>query len=212
MKINKKPGLAVVISSPSGAGKTSICHTLINKHDDYTYSISATTRKKRGNEKDGVDYIFMTEDEFDEARKNNEFVESAKYINNWYATPKKPLENSIAAGKVVLLDIDIQGGRSIKKAIPDSVLIFILPPGLNELRERLNGRNTETDDIINKRVEAALKELKSWNEYDYAVVNDELEKAVAEVDTIIHAERNRTDRLFSKEYWNESLGKLLGLT
>ncbi len=212
MNLNKRPGLAVVVSSPSGTGKTTICHRLIDSHEDYIYSISATTRKPRGEEVDGVDYMFMTEPEFEKAKDSNEFIEHACYVNNWYATPKAPLRASIAEGKVVMLDIDIQGGKSIKKQLPESITIFILPPSLEELKNRLKGRNTDSDNIINERLDTAIHELNVWNEYDYVVVNDDLDDAVAEVDSIINVERLKTNRLNDKDYWNKSLSKLLGLT
>ena len=208
----KKPGLAVIISSPSGTGKTTICHELIDNNDDFMYSISATTRDPRGQEKNGVDYLFMTPEQFANAKDNNEFIESAEYIGNWYGTPQKPLLDAINNGKVVLLDIDIQGGRSIKEHLPEAVAVFILPPSLEELKKRLIGRQTENSKAVDERLWKALEELKAWNEYDYAVVNDNLEKAVNQVATIIEVERSKTKRKIDKEYWNDSLKNLLGLT
>jgi guanylate kinase len=210
-KINQ-PGLAVVISSPSGTGKTTICHELINRYDDHQYSISATTRKPRGDEKNGVDYIFMTSEDFKKAEESKEFIETALYVGNRYGTPIKPLMEAIDSGKVVLLDIDIQGGRLIKNALPNPVTIFLIPPSLQELERRLKGRNTEDDSSVKKRLATAIGELKAWNEYEYIVVNDDLKQAVDEVEGIINAERMKSQRLSDKKFWNNSIKKFLGLT
>jgi len=207
-----RPGIAVVISSPSGTGKTTICHNLIKKHHDFQYSISATTRPPRKNEKNGVDYYFMTTSEFHKTKKAGKFIESARYLDHWYGTPLEPLHNSIARGKVVLLDIDIQGGKSIKKQSPEVVAIFIVPPSLTELKKRLKIRRTENLEARNKRFDMAMKELKSWLKYDYIVVNDDLDTAVDEISMIINAERYKTNRLADKRYWKNSLVKLLGLS
>ncbi len=207
-----KPGLAVVISSPSGTGKTTICHKLVQKHSDFQYSVSATTRLPRKNERNGVDYYFMPPEKFQEDVKSGKFIESAKYLGHYYGTPLKPVRKSVSEGKVILLDIDIQGGRLINKKLPDSVLIFIVPPSLTELKKRLKRRLTESADARNKRFEKAVTELKNWSRYDYIVVNDNLETAVSEISSIIMIERLKTSRLADKRYWKKSLVKLLGLS
>jgi len=207
-----RPGLAVVISSPSGTGKTTICLNLIKKHQDFQYSISATTRPPRKNERNGIDYYFLTSSEFLKAKKAGKFIESARYLDNWYGTPLEPLHNNIACGKVTLLDIDIQGGKSIKKQLPEAVAIFLIPPSLTELKKRLKKRRTENLETRKKRFDIAMTELKSWSSYDYVVVNDNLDTAVNEISMIINAERYKTTRLTDKMYWNKSLVKLLGLS
>lgn len=208
----RKPGLTVVISSPSGTGKTTVCHRLVRKYKDYQFSISATTRSPRGTEKDGIDYFFMTTREFLESKKVGMFVETAGYLGHWYGTPKTPLEKAMSRGKVVLLDIDIQGGISIKRAMPDAVTIFLVPPSLAELKKRLRGRHTEEPSSLKKRLNMAVKELESWPDYDYIVVNDNLKFAVEEIHMIIEAERHKSRRLADKKYWEKSLARLLGLT
>jgi guanylate kinase len=206
-----RPGLVVVISSPSGTGKTTICRELIKKHKDFQFSISATTRPPRKNERNGIDYYFMTPEEFQKAKKAGNFIESAKYLNHWYGTPIAPLNEKVARGKVVLLDIDIQGGRALKRKLPQSVAIFVVPPSLTELKRRLKGRLTENAESRNKRLKAAIKELKSWIKYDYLVVNDDLSLAVDEISMIINVERFKISRLADKRYWKKSLITLLGL-
>jgi len=206
-----KPGLAVVISSPSGTGKTTICRKLLEKHDDFQFSVSATTRPARQNERDGIDYFFMTENDFSRNKKAGNFIETAKYLNHWYGTPIKQLKETIAYGKVVLLDIDIQGGKSIKKIMPDAVAVFLMPPSMTELKRRLKKRLTETTEAQKKRIETAAEELKSWTEYDYITVNNNLNAAVEQISMIIKTERLKTKRLNDKQYWKKSLIKLLGL-
>jgi guanylate kinase len=206
-----KPGMTVVVSSPSGTGKTTICHRLIADYDDYQYSISATSRQPRGDEKDGIDYYFMTEDDFLKSRADGNFIETAQYLDCWYGTPIKPLKEAVDQGKIILLDIDVQGGRSIKQALPQAVTIFLVPPSTAELEKRLAGRNTEDQTRIKKRLDMSIKELAVWNEYDYIVVNDDLDRAVDEVNQIVSAERRKTSRLGDKRYWKKTLIQLLGL-
>ena len=206
-----KPGIILVISSPSGTGKTTICHKLIDEYRDYQYSISATTRKPRGQEKHGVDYFFMSEKDFLQAREAGEFIETAQYLDQWYGTPLKPALDAVEQGKTILLDIDIQGGRAIKNQLPQAVTIFLLPPSLAELERRLTERRTEAPELIKKRLVKASEELKCWTEYDYVVVNDILEEATREIDNIVGSEKNRTGRLTDKRYWKKSLIELLGL-
>jgi guanylate kinase len=206
-----KPGLAVVISSPSGTGKTTICHALIKKHDDYQFSVSGTSRKPRGRETNGVDYWFMSRKQFVTNKKNGLFIETTEYLGNLYGTMRKPLELAVGHGKIILLDIDIRGGLSIKKAVPNAVAIFIAPPSFPELKRRLIDRRTENPEAQKKRLAEAWNELQKWNRYDYVVVNDNLKQAVMEVEMIIEAERKKTCRLAAKKFWSKSLIKPLGL-
>jgi guanylate kinase len=207
-----KPGLVAVISSPSGTGKTTICHALMRKHEDYQFSISGTSRKPRGNEKNGVDYWFMSDEKFFASKKSGLFLETTKYLGNLYGTPRVPVEKAVSAGKVVLLDIDICGGLTIKKAIPEAVAIFLVPPSFPELERRLINRRTEDSDSQKRRLDEAWNELKKWNHYDYVVVNDDLKKAVKQVEMIIEAERLKAKRVQEKRFWPKSLIKPLGLT
>jgi len=206
-----KPGLTVVISSPSGTGKTTICHKLIKDYADYQFSVSATTRPPRGQEKNGVDYYFMAKDDFLKAKADGKFIETALYLDNWYGTPLEPLQRAMNRGKIILLDIDIQGGGSIKQAITDAVTIFLIPPSPAVLKKRLKGRKTEDPLSIKKRLTMSIEELSVWPKYDYLVVNDNLEQAITDVHGIVCAERLRTGRLADKRYWKKSLIKLLGL-
>lgn len=208
---NRKPGLAIVVSSPSGTGKTTICHRLIDRHPDYRFSISATTRQPRGNERHGKDYYFYSKKEFVEARKKGLLFESTNYLGNLYGTPKKPLLDAISRGQVMLLDIDIPGGLSVKKQLPDAVTIFLVPPDLQELRRRLTKRRTESRSALEARLRFAEDELKKWNQYEYVVVNDDLKTAVAQVEMIIEAERLKTKRKNEIKFWNRKLAKILGL-
>lgn len=208
---NIKPGLAVVISSPSGTGKTTICHALIKKHPDYEFSVSATSRKRRGQETNGVDYWFLSRNKFVENKKRGQFIETTNYLGEFYGTPRKPLERAIDNGQVMLLDIDIRGGLSIKKAVPRGVTIFIVPPSYRELEKRLIGRKTDSPAAQKKRLQEAWNELAKWNKYDYVVINDNLKRAVLEVEMIIEAERKKTCRLGKKKFWPKSLIIPLGL-
>ncbi|NLI15162.1 MAG: guanylate kinase [candidate division Zixibacteria bacterium] len=211
MKLQRKPGLAVVISSPSGTGKTTICRALIDRNRDYEFSVSATSRKRRGLEKNGIDYWFLSREKFLDNKKRGHYIETTNYLGEFYGTPKRPLEKAIENGRVMLLDIDIRGGLSIKKAVPQSVAIFILPPSFAELKKRLKKRETDSPEAQKRRLEEAWNELAKWNHYDYAVVNDNLEKAILEVEMIIEAERKKTCRLDKSKFWPKSLIIPLGL-
>ena len=207
-----KPGLAAVISSPSGTGKTTICHELLKINSDYQFSISATSREIRGNEKNGIDYWFMSRNKFLASKRAGLFFETTEYLGNYYATPRRPLEKAISRGKVILLDIDIRGGLAVKRAIPDAVSIFLVPPSLAELERRLINRRTESPQARERRLKEATIELKKWNRYDFVVVNDDLERAVIQVQMIIESQRLGTKRLANRKYWPKNLIEPLGLT
>jgi guanylate kinase len=193
----------VVLSSPSGGGKTTICQKILNKHKDYLYSISATTRKKRKNEKEGRDYFFLSQDQFDQIRKKRGFVEWAKVHGEYYGTLKRFVDKAKEEGKTALFVLDVQGGMAIKKKYPESVLIFLLPPSLEELKKRLFHRGTDRADEIEKRLKIALKEMKFWSKYDYVVINKNLEETVKLVEKIIEAERHKSFR-FDFESWDKN--------
>lgn len=210
-KFKKLPGLVVILSSPSGTGKTSICHRLIKKHSDYKFSVSATTRPLRGNEKNGFDYHFVTNDGFDRMLKNDELAEWANVFDHRYGTPNSEIKSALSNDKVLLCDIDVQGGSLIKQKFNDSVGIFIIPPSLTELKNRLFKRKTDSAKQKKLRLDTALVELKSWRDYDYIVLNDDLKVASNEVDMIISAERAKTARLKNSRFWSRTERNLLGL-
>lgn len=177
-------GKFIVVSGPSGVGKGTICNKLINELNAW-YSVSTTTRRPREGEIDGVNYFFITKDEFEKKIKNDEFLEYNLYNENYYGTSKKAVVDKINNGINVFSEIDVNGARNIKKIFPDALLIYIAPPSIDDLKERLIGRGTENIDKINERLKIAEEELKQANFYDYVVVNDDLEKATSEVKKII---------------------------
>ncbi len=184
----------VVISGPSGVGKSSFVKQLLAAGLNLEYSVSATTRARRPHETDGRDYVFLSRDEFKRRIDAGEFVEWAEVHGELYGTLRTETERRLDAGKNVLLDIDVQGGRTVRKAYPDGVFIFVLPPTLASLEERLSGRGTDPDERIRLRLENARREIALVSEYDYAVVNDDLEEALEQVASIIVAESCRAKR------------------
>lgn len=184
----------LVLSSPSGGGKTTIAKQLLMARDDVGYSVSATTRPMRQGERDGVDYHFLTRDEFLRREAAGEFLESATYGGELYGTLCAEVERLFAAGKTVVLDIEIKGARQIRARMPDAVEIFVLPPSAAVLVGRLTGRNTEAAAALRERVARAADELKAVTEYDYVVVNGDLFAAVAQVASVLDAESRRVSR------------------
>ncbi len=177
-----------MISAPSGGGKTTVIRRILQRGDErFRYSISATTRKPRANEKNGVDYFFMTEKEFKKRIEHGDFVEWAIVHGNYYGTPKMTLDQWIKEGKIVFLDLDIQGGINVKEKYGnDALLIFIMPPSIQELEQRLRMRNTDDEETLQKRLAAVPKEIDKSRYYDHVVVNVDLEETVNEVMDIIH--------------------------
>lgn len=195
-----RKGLVLVISSPSGAGKTTLCKKLINEVQGVKLSISVTTRKKRNNEIDGKDYFFKNSIEFSKMFKNNEFLETANVFGFSYGTLKKQVLSDIQKGIDVILDIDWQGTRQIEKHIPkDIVKVFILPPSINELEIRLGKRASEDKENFKKRMSEARKEISHYDEYDFVVINDDIEQAFNSVKTILFSERLKRSRNFGLE-------------
>ena len=184
----------VVVSGPSGVGKTVLCRRLLEQDPSLVLSISATTRPPRGHETDGVDYTFLPESEFRSAIERGHFLEWAVVHGNLYGTPRAALLSELAQGRYPLLDVDVQGGRSVKSLVPDAVLVLVTPPSAAALEARLRGRKTDGEAVIQERLAAASLELAEWERYDYLVVNDVLEEAVRRIAAIITAERLRVMR------------------
>jgi guanylate kinase len=188
-----KPFL-LVLSSPSGGGKTSIARNLLQARDDLGYSVSATTRPMRPGEREGVDYHFLSRDEFVRRRDAGEFLESATYSGHLYGTLRSEIDRLFARGRHAVLDIEIEGARQIRKSFPNSLHVFVLPPSAEVLVQRLTGRKTEASEVVRARVTRAAEELGAVAEYDYAIVNDDLVLAVAQVAAILDAEARRVSR------------------
>lgn len=181
----------VVISGPSGSGKGTLCNLLRRELPGLVYSVSATTRPPRPGETDGVDYFFMTRDDFLRKIRAGWFLEWAQVYDHYYGTPRVLVENGLQSGKDVLLELDIQGAKQVKQNIPQAVLVFILPPSLEELDARIKKRGTDSDVTIRKRMAAACTELRAAADYDYSVVNDRQERALDEILGIIEREKKR---------------------
>lgn len=181
-----KKGKLYVISSPSGGGKSTVIRMLRKENPELYYSVSATTRPPRTNEKEGTDYYFLNEEEFKRKIASNEFIEWAQVHGYYYGTLKYPIVQCLNAGKKVLLDIDIQGGVQVKKIIPEAILIFLLPPSMKTLETRLRDRGTDSDEIILRRLKIAKDEMKYANRYNFQVINYRLEHTVKEIMAIIH--------------------------
>ena len=191
--LNRK-GLLLVVSGPSGAGKGSICKALLNKNDQIKLSVSATTRKPRNGEVHGVNYFFIEKEEFAKMIENGEFLEYAQIYDNFYGTPKAAIIECLEKGQDVILEIEMQGARQIKEVYPEGVFIFVLPPSLEELKSRIVGRGTETQEEIEKRFSCAFEEINQIVNYDYFIVNEDIEKSVSDVEAIICAEKNKVTR------------------
>ena len=187
-------GVLTVVSGFSGAGKGTVMKRLIQKYDDYALSISVTTRKPREGERDGIEYFFKTKEEVETMIENDEFLEYARYVDNYYGTPRFYVEEMLAKGKNVILEIEIQGAMQIKAKNPEAVLIFVTPPSFEELRNRLVGRGTETADVIESRLRRASEEAEGMSSYDYILVNDQVEDCVDRLHQIILSERAKAQR------------------
>lgn len=191
----RQKGILFVISGPSGVGKNSVLTSLLKDVPGLCYSISATTRKPRKGERDGVSYFFMNREEFMEKAEAGHFFEYEEYVGNLYGTPRDYVERMLAAGKDVAMDIECRGALNVKRMMPGSVLIFLTPPSLEELKKRLAARSTDSQDVIDMRVKKAECEMGEIYKYDYYVMNDKLDNAVADVKKIIGAERLKVSRL-----------------
>lgn len=200
MKLNDR-GLLVVISGPSGVGKGTVRKALFEMpHHNLTYSVSMTTRKKRPGEVDGVDYYFVSRDEFERKIEDGKFLEHAEFVGNYYGTPLDKVNEKLDAGREVVLEIEVEGALQVKKKMPDCVMIFIVPPSKEALYDRLRSRGTESEEIIHERIEKANREFKKAYFYDYIVVNDEVSNAADRIMAIIRAEHAKTSRTIHKYY------------
>ncbi|MCI7767549.1 MAG: guanylate kinase [Oscillospiraceae bacterium] len=189
-------GLLIVVSAPSGCGKGTVLAEVL-KRDNFYYSVSATTRPPRPEDVDGVTYHFLTREKFEELIASGGVLEYAEYCGNYYGTPKKAVEDKLSEGKDVILEIEVQGAMKIKELCPEAVFIFILPPSLETLRERLEKRGTETAEVINKRVAEAKGEIEKSYNYDYVIVNDDLSEAVSDFIKAVDAEKLTAKRNIS---------------
>lgn len=190
----KNKGVLTIISGFSGVGKGTLVKMLLEKYDNYALSISATTREPRVGEQDGVNYFFITKDEFEMKIDNKELLEYAQYVGNYYGTPRRYVEEQLNNGKDVLLEIEIQGAMQIKEIMPDAMTIFVMPPDAKTLKERLVGRGTESMEVIDERLKRAVVESQGIEKYDNILVNDDLEESVKELHSIIQASHNSSFR------------------
>ena len=191
--MNKK-GILIVVSGFSGAGKGTLMKEIMKQYDNYALSISATTRKPREGEVDGREYFFRTVDEFEKMIAQDELIEYAKYVDNYYGTPRAYVEEKLEEGKDVILEIEIQGALKVKEKFPETLLLFVTPPNVEILRNRLIGRGTETMEVIESRMKRAIDESEGMDSYDYLVINDDLQECVEEMHHIIQEEHKRTFR------------------
>ena len=192
-------GLLIVFSGPSGVGKGTVRQEIFSTPDHkFEYSVSMTTRAQRPGEVDGKDYFFRSREEFEELIRNGQMLEYAEYVGNYYGTPLTDVNETLDKGIDVFLEIEVQGALQVKKKVPDAVFIFLTPPDLNELQERLVGRGTDSEEVIAKRIERAREEIALMSEYDYAIVNDEVPLAAERVKRVIEAEHFRVDRVIGR--------------
>ncbi|WP_054949944.1 guanylate kinase [Numidum massiliense] len=197
-KLTSKSGLLIVLSGPSGVGKGTVCAAFRKRKTDLIYSISATTREPRPNEVDGVHYFFKGRDDFKAMIEGDELLEWAEYMGNYYGTPRAFVEETLSAGKDVILEIEVQGALQIKRKFPNGVFIFLAPPSMQELQQRISGRGTETTEVMAGRLSVAEQEMNLIDRYDYAVVNDEVERACDRILSIVQAEHCRVERLLDQ--------------
>lgn len=197
----KEKGILFILSGPSGVGKGTVRARLFERETHLKYSVSATTRHKRPGEEEGIDYFYLSKEKFEMMIEQNELLEHAQYVGNYYGTPKQYVEDQLAKGNDVFLEIEVQGAMQVKKNFPEGVFIFLFPPSLEELKNRIVGRGTESDELVRNRLNEAKKEIEMMSEYDYVVVNDNVDHAVDKVTSIIiseHCKRERFEEVYKK--------------
>ncbi len=185
MSTTRAQGKLFVFAAPSGAGKTTLVHAVVTKHPELRFSISYTTRKPRRNEANGVDYLFVTKKEFMRLRDEGEMLEHAEVFDNYYATSRSQVEKHLADNRNVILEIDWQGARQVRESMPEAVTVFILPPSVEELERRLRARRTDAPEVIERRLRDALSDMSHWDEFDYVIINDNLNRAVAKLEDVL---------------------------
>lgn len=195
----REKGILFVLSGPSGVGKGTVRKALFDKDTDLQYSISMTTRNIRPGEKEAVDYFYRTKNEFEQMIHDNQLLEYAEYVGNYYGTPRKYVEETLESGKDVFLEIEVQGALQVKRNFPEGVFVFLSPPSLEELKNRIVNRGTESDDLVANRLHAAKEEIELMDAYDYVVVNDQVDKAVDKVQAIVKSEHCKRERV-AKQY------------
>lgn len=204
-----KTGTLMIVSGFSGAGKGTLMKRLMESHDNYALSISMTTRAPRPGEKHGKHYFFVTEEEFEKTMEADGLLEYARYCGNYYGTPRAYVEQCLREGKDVILEIEIQGALKIKKKFPEAVLVFVTPPSAEELKKRLVGRGTETDDVIERRLSRAVEEAEGIENYDYIVINDDLDRCAEDIHAIVKASRCKAEQsLFMIKEISRELSRL----
>ena len=184
-----------IISAPSGSGKSTLVHELLQAVPNLTFSISYTTRSPRPTETNGVDYVFIARDDFEKRLAGGEFLEHAEVFGNYYGTNRSTLEKAIQAGRDLVLDIDVQGARQLKVAIPEAVSVFVLPPSREILEQRLRSRSQDSEEVIQRRLKGAAAEVRNYSQYDYVLINREIEESAARLASIVKAERLRKARM-----------------
>jgi guanylate kinase len=205
--LDNKRGIVLVISGPSGSGKGSILSKIKEEDKKIVYSVSATTRLPRENEIDGLHYHFKTIEQFEKLIKNGEFIEWVSFCGNYYGTPLRQIKDSIDEGKDILLELEVEGAKKIKENIPESVLVFVMPPSYDELKSRISNRGTESKDSLKMRMESALNEIRVAKDYDYVIINDEIEEATKSLNALLLAEKLKVKRnvIFMNSILSEGL-------
>ncbi|MFK3986091.1 MULTISPECIES: guanylate kinase [Exiguobacterium] len=194
----KERGLLIVLSGPSGVGKGTVCRVLREEEDNnLQYSVSATTRKPREGEVEGVHYFFKTREQFEDMIEHDQLLEHAEFVGNYYGTPVEWVRETLESGRDVILEIEVQGAFQVKERFPEAVFLFLAPPSLQELRNRLVGRGTESEDVIKQRLLVAREEIELMDAYDYVVTNDEVDKAIDRIKAIVTAEHCKRERVAS---------------
>ena len=206
----EEKGILFILSGPSGVGKGTVRQRLFEQETHLKYSVSATTREKRAGEQEGIDYFYTTKEQFEAMIQNGELLEHAQYVENYYGTPRAYVEEQLEKGNDVFLEIEVQGALQVKENFPEGVFIFLFPPSLEELKNRIIGRGTESDELVRNRLKEAEKEISMMSEYDYVVVNDDVDQAVQKIKAVItseHCKRERIEAEYKKilEGWTKNV-------